>query len=113
MASTAFYNLTSGTTTVAPTTALALGFNSLSVTAFFGDTDTTLTITHNWGLNVTAYTTLFQPWFQFTPQATAAVTVGLAVVSYAANTITVNKNSQTSSGGLFTLLLQRPFSEIS
>ena len=112
MASTAFYNLTGGTTTVAPTLAQALLFNSLSVTAYFGDTDTTLAVTHNWGLNVTAYTTLFQPWFSWVAQATAAVTVDLAVVSYAANSITVNKNSLSSSGGLFTMLLQRPFSEL-
>lgn len=113
MASTAFYNLIGGTTTVAPTAAQALLFNSLSVTAYFGDTDTTLTVNHNWGLNVTAYTTLFQPWFIWSAQATAAVTVTMGVVSYAANSIVVNKNSLTASGGLFTMLLQRPFSEIS
>jgi hypothetical protein len=113
MASTAYYNFTGLTTTVAPTTAQALGFNSLPVTAFFGDTDTTLTVTHNWGVSVTAYTTLLQPWLIWSAQQTAAVTVTLAVVGYTANAITVNKNSQTSSGGLFTLLLQRPFSEIS
>jgi hypothetical protein len=112
MASTAFYNLTGGTTTVAPTTAQALLFNSLCVTAFFGDTDTSLTITHNWGLSVTAYTTLFQPWFNWYPQQTAAVTVTMGAVTLATNSITVNKNSQTGSGGLFTILLERPFSEI-
>lgn len=111
MASTAFYNLSGGVTTVAPTLAQALLFNSLSVTAFFGDTDTTLAITHNWGLSVTAFTTLQQPWCQVYPQATAAVTVSLAFVALAANSVTLNKNSQTSSGGLFTVLLQRPFSE--
>lgn len=112
MASTAFYNLSSGVTTVAPTTAQALLFNSLSVTAFYGDTDTTLAITHNWGLPVTAYTTLFQPWVTWMAGTTAPVNATLAVVTYAANTITVNKNTLTGSGGLFTLLLQRPFSEI-
>jgi len=112
MASTAFYNLPSGTTTVAPPFSTMLGYNSLCVTAYYGDTDTTLTVTHNWNLNVTAYTTLFQPWFDWVPQATAAVTVSLAVVSYAANSITVNKNTLTGSGGLFTFLLERPFSEL-
>lgn len=111
MASTAFYNLTSGTTTVAPTAAQALSFRSLSVTAFFGDTDTTLTVTHNWNVSVTGFTTLFHPWSLINPQFTAAVTVSLAVVSYAANSITVNKNSLTGSGGLFTILLERPFSK--
>ena len=112
MASTAYYNLVGGTTTIAPTAAQALAFNSLAVTAFFGDTDTTLTITHNWGLSVTAYTTLYQPWVQFYPQQTADVTVNLAVVALTANAITLNKASQTGSGGLFTVILQRPFSEI-
>ena len=113
MASTAYYNLTGGTTTVAPTTAQALGFNSLCVTAYFGDTDTTLAITHNWGLSVTAYTTLYQPWVNVTPQSTAAVTVSAGVVALASNSITLNKNSFAGSGGLFTVILQRPFSEVS
>jgi hypothetical protein len=98
----------SGTT--APTAAEALHFNSLSATVFMGDTDTTVDLTHNWGLSTTALAYL-QPWAQVYPQATAAVTLVLAFVALATNSVTLNKNSLTGSGGIFTVLLQRPFSE--
>jgi len=115
MASTAFYSYpvtgVQFTGTTAPTLAQALLFNSLPVTAFFGDTDTSLTITHNWGLSTTALA-YQQPFVILYPQASAAVTVSLAVVSLATNSITVNKNSLTGSGGIFTVILLRPFSEI-
>jgi hypothetical protein len=86
-------------------------FNSLAVTAFFGDTDTTLTITHNWGLTTTALA-YGQPWVQSYPQATVAVTQSIAAVTLATNSVTVNKNNLTGSGGIFSILLQRPFSEV-
>jgi hypothetical protein len=112
MASTAFYTYpVTGvpfTGTTAPTTAQALLFNSLAVTAFYGDTDTTLTITHNWGLSTTALQ-FSAPWVIVYPQTTAAVTVSLAVVSLATNSLVLNKNSQSGSAGLFTVILQRPF----
>ena len=115
MSATAFYVYPvagvqfSGTT--APTAAQAANFNSLAATVFMGDTDTTVTLTHSWALSTTALAYL-QPWCQVYPQATAAVTVSLAFVTLATNTVVMNKNSLTGSGGVFSVILQRPFSEI-
>ena len=97
--------------TTAPTTVQAFVVNSISATMFMGDTDTLVTLTHNFGLSTTANTNL-QPWMSVqVGQVPASATVANFGFTLGTNTVTINKVSATGSGGVFNVICQRPFSE--
>lgn len=99
--------------TVAPTIAQALGCNSLTCQVQCSDADTTAVITHNWQLTTAQLNSLF-PFIGWYENAGGAGTA-LAQLSFALTnsvSVTVTKASATGSGGTYTVILQRPFSEV-
>ena len=109
MASTVTYGYSGGASasTVAPTAAQAATTTLLTCTVQFGDTDTTATITHNWGLSTTQNTALFpliSVALNSTPTTANPITVGVL----GTNTVTILKASLTGSAGTVIVNLQKP-----
>ena len=92
-----------------PTSAQAFDCNTQINRCVFADTDTTLTLTHNWGLSV-AQLAQFLPLISFYIQNPG---VSYPVVSFAltdSNTVTMAKTIATGSGGTFVVIMLRPLS---
>jgi hypothetical protein len=95
--------------TVAPTTAQAAIQNVLTCTVQFGDTDTTATITHNWGLSTTQNTALF-PLVSIALSSTPTTAIPITLGVLGTNTVTVLKASAGGSAGTVTVNLMKPHS---
>lgn len=106
------YPLASGTTT-APTAAQSGPYTMLTATVFLDTSDTTTTVTHNWGIVQANQASLF-PTIILTPQTLGgtgpAVTATIPASSTTpANSITINKgNTGVGTGCTFTVTLLRP-----
>ena len=90
-----------------PTSAQAVSCNTQINRCVFADGDTTLALTHNWGLTATQLAQ-FLPlitWYIQNPGVTAPV-VSFALTD--SNTVTMAKVGTTGSGGTFVVTLQRP-----
>ena len=111
MASTVTYQYPVSATTVAPTTTQAALTSLLTATVQYGDTDTTATITHNWGLTATQNTALMPVvGIQLTSAPTTAIPVTQGVLG--TNTVTILKASATGSAVTVQVTLMRPHSII-
>jgi hypothetical protein len=97
-------------TTVPPTTASLLNFDSVRGTINFGDADTTATFTHNFGLSTTQLAELFPdvafyPAVITTPAETAPT---LITVALGTNALTFTKGAGTDTGGVWNVRVLRP-----
>jgi hypothetical protein len=87
------------------------GANMVTATVFMADTDTTATITHNWGLPATAPGQLFPvPIFFIQSPGTAEPIISFVLTN--TNAVVMNKVSATGSGGTYGVVLLRPHSII-
>lgn len=97
---------TGGTT--APTSAQSATVNAVVAQIAFGDTDTIATLTHSMGFSAAALAAL-QPYISWYLQTPGGATNTLAVLSFAltnSNTVTVNKVSNTGTGGTYVVIIQ-------
>ena len=98
---------TSGTT-VAPTTTQAAITGTITAQVQMGDTDTTATITHNWGFSTTQTAQFFPT---VSDKLTAAPTTALpSTITFNTNSIVITKASGTGSGFTSAFTLQKPHS---
>ncbi len=98
--------------TVPPTTSQMTqgNFDSVRGTITFGDTDTTATFTHNFGLNTTQLANLFPdvafyPAVITTPAETAPAVIQVAL---AANALVFTKQTGTDTGAVWNVVCRRP-----
>lgn len=99
---------TGGTT--APTTAQSATVNAVVAQVSFGDTDTIATITHSLGIT-TAQLAALQPYVQMYLQTAAATTNTYPLLTVAltnSSTVTINKVSNTGTGGTWVVIIRRP-----
>ena len=98
---------TGGTT--APTLAQSYQTQAVVAQVSMGDTETTATLTHNMAISTAALAAL-QPyiqWYLATP-GTAVPILSFALTS--GNVVTITKASATGSGGIYTVIVRRPWS---
>lgn len=111
MASTVTYQYPVSATTVAPTTAQAGTTSIITASVQMGDTDTTATLTHNWGLTAGQNTALFPIYHAYLTN-TPTTALPITVSALGTNTVTLAKASATGSSVTTTVTLQRPHSII-
>jgi hypothetical protein len=97
---------------VAPTAAQSANVNAIRAAVSMADTDTTATITHNWGLSAAQLAAGYPDLsFYVNSFGTANLPV-MAVISFSlsANAVTITKLSATSSGAVLNCRVLRPWS---
>lgn len=111
MAVTVTYKVPAGT--VAPTAQQAFGHSRLVATVIAtADADTTITITHNWGLTA-AELAAGQPDVSIALLTAAGVLSAPTVTTYGTNTVVLTKSTAVGSGAApaqIQVVLTRPFS---
>jgi len=101
------------TGTTAPSAVQSAPYTMVTATVFLDTSDTTVTVTHNWGLDQNSQNFLF-PTIILTPSGTGGtapfVTATIPVSSTTpANLITINKGATgVGTGCTFTVTLLRP-----
>jgi hypothetical protein len=102
---------TGGTT--APTATQSQTVNAVVVQLTMGDTETTATITHNFGLTA-AQAAALQPYIQWYISSLTTNTgtwpLFLAFALTNTNVVTVTKATDTGTGGVYTVIIRRPYS---
>jgi hypothetical protein len=97
---------------VAPTATQSQTVNAVCAQVFMDDTDTTATITHNFGLTTAQLACLFPfiQWYVDTFKNPSTAIYPVLNWTRAANTVTITKVSATSSGGTYNVIIRRPWS---
>jgi len=92
-----------------PTSAQAVSCNTQINRCIFADGDTTLTLTHNWGLTA-AQLAQFLPIISYYAQNSGVSANTLSFALTDSNTVTVTRAATTGGGGTFVVSLYRPYS---
>lgn len=111
MASTVTYQYPVSATTVAPTAAQAGTTSIITASVQLGDTDTTATVTHNWGMTAAQNTALF-PNVNIQQSNTPTTAIPVVVATLGTNTITLTKASATGSSTTVIVTVMKPHSII-
>lgn len=90
-----------------PTHTAVRRISSVAVQVIFGDGDTTFSIVHNFSLSLAKLAKL-QPWicWHWTIPGTAPGTISFIGVD--GNTVSINKAAGAGTGGILTVVVQRP-----